>query len=109
MFFPPLSLPRLLPELTEYMGKMAGVFYLSFCTFIWPLCCLFFVDIRILIAPFVSSNSFNAKQKFIFYLCFCLFVLFVFVPCLAFLDDPFLTAPSHYLTFSNYFNKVNPL
>jgi hypothetical protein len=24
----------------------------------WPLCCLFFFDIRILIIPFVSSNSF---------------------------------------------------
>jgi hypothetical protein len=31
---------------------------LSFCTFfIWPLCFLFFFDIRILIAPLVSSNS----------------------------------------------------
>ena len=25
--------------------------------FFWPLCCLFFFDIRILIAPLVSSNS----------------------------------------------------
>jgi hypothetical protein len=25
--------------------------------FIWPLCCLFFFDIRILITPLVSSNS----------------------------------------------------
>ena len=31
---------------------------LSFCTFFfWPLCCLFFFDIRILITPLVSSNS----------------------------------------------------
>jgi hypothetical protein len=29
--------------------------FLSF--FFWPLCCLFFFDIRILIAPLVSSNS----------------------------------------------------
>jgi hypothetical protein len=29
---------------------------LFFCTFFWPLCCLFFFDIRILIAPLVSSN-----------------------------------------------------
>ena len=29
---------------------------LSFCPFFfWPLCCLFFFDIRILITPFVSS------------------------------------------------------
>ena len=25
--------------------------------FFWPLCCLFFLDIQILIAPLVSSNS----------------------------------------------------
>ena len=31
---------------------------LSFCTFFLPLCCLFFFDIRFLIAPLVSSNSF---------------------------------------------------
>ena len=31
---------------------------LPFCTFfLWPLCCLFFFDIRILITPLVSSNS----------------------------------------------------
>ena len=30
---------------------------LSFCTFFWALCCLFFFDIRILIAPLVTSNS----------------------------------------------------
>jgi len=31
---------------------------LSFCTFFfWPLCCLFFFDIRILITPLVSPNS----------------------------------------------------
>ena len=30
---------------------------LSFCTFsFWPLCCLFFFDIRILITPLVSST-----------------------------------------------------
>jgi hypothetical protein len=26
-------------------------------SYFWPLCCLFFFDIRILIAPLVSSNS----------------------------------------------------
>ena len=31
---------------------------LSFCIFFfWPLCCLFFFDIRIMIVPLVSSNS----------------------------------------------------
>jgi len=37
---------------------------LSFCTFFfWPLCCLFFFDIRFLIAPLVSSNSSYLNQK----------------------------------------------
>ena len=41
---------------------------LSFSTFFfWPLCCLFFFDIRILIAPFVSSNS-----SYIIYICTCI-------------------------------------
>jgi hypothetical protein len=31
--------------------------FVLLCFFFWPLCCLFFFDIRILIAPFVSSNS----------------------------------------------------
>jgi hypothetical protein len=36
---------------------------LSFCTFFfWPLCCLFFFDIRILITPLESSNSFFISQ-----------------------------------------------
>jgi hypothetical protein len=31
---------------------------LSFCTFFfWPLCCLFFFDIRILLSPLVSSTN----------------------------------------------------
>jgi hypothetical protein len=42
---------------------------LSFCTFFfWPLCGLFFFDLRILIVPLVSSNSsyhvnFDSKKK----------------------------------------------
>jgi hypothetical protein len=31
--------------------------FVLLCFFIWPLCCLFFFDIRIMIAPLVSSNS----------------------------------------------------
>jgi hypothetical protein len=36
---------------------------LSFCTFFfWPLCCLFYFDIRILIVPLVSSNSSSTRN-----------------------------------------------
>ena len=31
--------------------------FVLFYFFFWPLCCLFFFNIRILIAPLVSSNS----------------------------------------------------
>ena len=31
--------------------------FVLFYFFFWPLCCLFFFDIRILITPLVSSNS----------------------------------------------------
>ena len=30
--------------------------------FFWPLCCLFFFDLQILITPLVSSNSFCGKR-----------------------------------------------
>jgi hypothetical protein len=37
--------------------------YLSFSTFVWPLCCLFFFDLRIMITCFVfSSSSFSFEQ-----------------------------------------------
>ena len=32
--------------------------------FFWSLCCLFFFDIRILITPLVSSNSFYLSNNF---------------------------------------------
>ena len=31
--------------------------FVPLCFFFWPVCCLFFFDIRILITPLVSSNS----------------------------------------------------
>ena len=47
------------------------VFYVVFCRslfvllffFFWPLCCLSFFDLRILITPLVSSNSFRGPLK----------------------------------------------
>ena len=45
--------------------------YLSFCTFSFgPLYCLFFFDIRILIAPLVSSNSSSKPRKHHVYIYF---------------------------------------
>ena len=42
--------------------------------FFWPLCCLFFFDIRIIITPLVSSNS---SYKYIF----CISTTFVNTRC----------------------------
>jgi hypothetical protein len=41
---------------TEYIPVVHPLFVLLYF-FFWPLCCLFFFDVRILITPFVSSNS----------------------------------------------------
>ena len=36
---------------------------LSFCTFFWSLCCLFFIDIRFLITSLVSSNPSSVEGR----------------------------------------------
>jgi hypothetical protein len=49
----------------EIPTSMGEIFMCMFCRslfvllyfFFWPLCCLFFFDIHILISPLVSSNS----------------------------------------------------
>ena len=59
---------------------------LSFCPFLfWPLHCLFFFDVRILITPLVSSNSsYYIISGFISchinrYVYRCVFYVFIFV------------------------------
>ena len=58
-----LSSPAIISEVRVTQSLILCVCFvhrcLSFCIFFffWPLCCLFFFDIRILIAPLVSSNS----------------------------------------------------
>ena len=60
-----LTLPEHLsspPVFTGVRVTRSLVLYVCFVDrclyfFFWPLCCLFFFDIRILIAPLVSSNS----------------------------------------------------
>ena len=52
---------------------------LSFCIyfFIWPLCCLFFFDLRILITPLVSQDSSYQSLTPEVFRVFMLFYLFV--------------------------------
>jgi hypothetical protein len=56
-----LSLPEHLSSFPVFSGvRFTPSLVLCACPFepfLWPLCCLFFFDIRILITPLVSSNS----------------------------------------------------
>ena len=62
-----LTLPEHLsapPVLSAVRVTRSLVLYICFVDrplyfFFWPLCCLFFFDIRILITPLVYSNSFG--------------------------------------------------
>jgi hypothetical protein len=50
---------------------MCTFFRLLFVLFVWPLCCLFIFDLRILITSLVSSNSSSSdilpRQRFIWF------------------------------------------
>ena len=41
----------------SFICMLCRSLFVHLYSFFWPLCCLFFFDIRILIAPLVSSNS----------------------------------------------------
>ena len=41
----------------SFMCMFCRSLFVLLCVFIWPLYCLFFFDIRILITPLLSSNS----------------------------------------------------
>ena len=43
--------------IVSFMFMFCRSLFELLCFFFWPLCCLFFFDIRMLIAPLVSSNS----------------------------------------------------
>ena len=55
----PLSSPRVFVGFVffSFMCMFGRSLFVVLCFFFWPLCCLFFFDIRILITPLVSSNS----------------------------------------------------
>jgi hypothetical protein len=40
----------------SFMCLFCRSFFVLLYVFFWPLCCLFFIDLRILITPLVSSN-----------------------------------------------------
>ena len=57
------TLPEHLSSVPDFSGvrvTRSSALYVCFvnsCLSFWPFCCLFFFDIRIMIAPLVSSNS----------------------------------------------------
>jgi hypothetical protein len=55
-----LSSPPVLSGIRVTRSLVLCVCFIDRCLsfFFWSLCCLFFFDIRILIAPLISSNSF---------------------------------------------------
>jgi hypothetical protein len=57
MSSPPVLVGFVLPDIFSLMCMFCRSLFVLLYFFFWPLCCLFFSDIRILIAPFVSSNS----------------------------------------------------
>ena len=52
-----LSLPPVFSGVHVTQSLVLYVCFVDHCLSFWPLCCLFFVDLRILITPLVSSNS----------------------------------------------------
>ena len=62
------KLLTLLEQLSSPRGSCYSIFsfmcmfcrslFVPLCFFFWPLCCLFFFDLRMLITPLESSNSF---------------------------------------------------
>jgi hypothetical protein len=52
-----LSSPLVLSGVRVTRNLVLCVCFVDRCLSFWPLCCLFFFDLRILITPFVSSNS----------------------------------------------------
>ena len=47
----------------QFMCMFCRSLFVLLCFFFWPLCCLFFFDIRILITTLVSSNSYCTSRK----------------------------------------------
>ena len=76
-----LSSPPVLSGVRVTRSLVLYVCFVNRCLsfFFWPLCCLFFFDIRFLIAPLVSSNSScQMFSLFLFLICTQLCEIFFF-------------------------------
>jgi hypothetical protein len=87
--------------------------------FLWPLCCLFFFDIRILITPLVASNSsyvicvylhivvsnicgvfrFYLSSYFVLYVQWCLLLWIVYSPTFIWTKDSTLFSIFHLCSY----------
>ena len=50
-------------SIVSFMCKLCISLFVFLYFFCWPLCCLFFFDLRILIASLVSSNCFLRENR----------------------------------------------
>ena len=65
----PSGAPQFIPDswwgscysIFSFMCMFCRLLFVLLCFFFWPLCCLFFFDIRILITPLIASNSSSYK------------------------------------------------
>jgi uncharacterized protein YuzB (UPF0349 family) len=57
------------PGSVYHKWNISVVIWEKYTFFLWPLCCLFFNDIQVLITPLVSSNSFNNLINNIYEFC----------------------------------------
>ena len=64
---PVFSGVRVTRSLVLYTCMFCRSLFVLLYFFFWPLCCLFFFDIRILITPLVSSNSSSCKMPALYF------------------------------------------
>jgi hypothetical protein len=64
---PVFSGVRVTRSLVLYTCLFCRSLFVLLYFFFWPLCCLFFFDIRILITPLVSSNSSSCKMLALYF------------------------------------------
>ena len=71
-------------SILSFMCMFCRSLFVLLSFFFWPLCCLFFFDLRILITPLVSSNS---SLKLISSICLSFWFTTCYVWWMCFLTD----------------------
>ena len=85
----------------SFMCMLCRSLFVLLSFFFWPLYCLSFFDVRILITPLVSSNS-SLFYVYVLYIVACPFALFLLAIVLSVLR---FTVSDYPLVYSNSSNK----